>query len=106
RARVVAARDRQRHRLAAWGVRCNAEMTSAIQRATCKLDAAGERTLGELVEQRRSMSARSIDRLIKVARTIADLTSQDAIDPDCLLEAAMYRAVDPLTDALSPLEFA
>ena len=98
RARVVAARDRQLARLRPWGLRCNAEMPSAVQRATCKLDSLGERTLADLVEKRRSFTARSIDRLIKVARTIADLLGQDDIDAGCLLEAAAYRDVDPTAD--------
>ena len=67
-------------------------------RATCPLDGAGERTLAELVEKRRSFTARSIDRLIKVARTIADLLDQDDIDAGCLVEAAHYRDVDPMAD--------
>ena len=98
RARVVAARDRQLARLRPWGLRCNAEMPSAVQRATCKLDSLGERTLADHVEKRRSFTARSIDRLIKVARTIADLIGQDDIDAGCLLEAAAYRDVDPTAD--------
>jgi len=95
RARVVAARDRQLARLRPWQLRCNAEMPTAVVRETCKLDAIGERSLAQLVEQRRSFTARSVDRLIKVARTIADLLDQDDIDAGCLLEAAAYRDVDP-----------
>jgi magnesium chelatase family protein len=98
RERVAAARDRQRARLARWGVGCNAEMTSRMLRACCGLDVACERELADLVERRRSLSARAIDRVIRVARTIADLLGQDAIDAGCLREAAMYRAVDPLPD--------
>jgi len=98
RDRVMAARERQRARLAPWGLRCNAEMTSKILRESCRLDDACERYLQELVKKRRAMSARSIDRLIKVARTIADLLDQDVIDPTCLEEAANYRAVDPTAD--------
>jgi magnesium chelatase family protein len=94
RERVHAARDRQRQRLAAWSLHCNAEMPSAVMRATCKLDAAGERVLTELVECQRTLTARSIDRVIRVARTIADLLGQDEIDRDCLLEAAAYRTSD------------
>ena len=95
RDRVVAARERQRARLAPWNLHCNAEMTSAVMRATCPLDAAAERTLAELVEQRRTFTARSVDRLIKVARTVADLVGQDHIDADCLVEAAGFRDRDP-----------
>ena len=101
RARVVAARDRQRARLAGFGVRCNAEMTSAVLRATCKLDADGERKLAELVERQQSVTARGIDRLIKVARTIADLTGLDAIDGSCLTEATMFRGGSPVAAVLA-----
>jgi magnesium chelatase family protein len=73
-------------------------MPSAVMRATCKLDSLGERTLARLVEQRRSFTARSVDRLIKVARTIADLLGQDDIDAGCLDEAASFRDVDPTGD--------
>src|SRR5437868_13583844 len=72
RDRVIAARDRQRARLARYGMRTNAEMSSRVMRETCPLDAACERTLAELIDSR--VSARSIDRVIKVARTGADLT--------------------------------
>ena len=76
-------------------------MPSAVLRATCKLDSLGERTLAELVERRRTVTARSVDRLIKVARNVADLLGQDDIDAGCLLEAAAYRDVDPLADLAS-----
>jgi magnesium chelatase family protein len=102
RDRVTIARERQRARLAPWGLRCNAEMTSAVLRATCRLDDAGERTLAELVVQRRRVSARSIDRLIKVARTIADLTGLPEIDAGCLREAASFRAGEPTEESMSP----
>jgi magnesium chelatase family protein len=91
RTRVIAARERQHARLSRFGMRCNAEMTSAVLRATCPLDDACERVLAELVEQRRALSARSIDRVIKVARTVADLLGQPTIDRGCLLEAAAFR---------------
>jgi len=100
RARVVAARERQHARLRPFQLHCNAEMTSAVLRATCRLDAAGERALAEIVERRRSFTARSVDRLLKVARTIADLLGEEDIDADCLREAAAYRDVDPVADLL------
>ncbi|HTR50210.1 MAG TPA: YifB family Mg chelatase-like AAA ATPase [Kofleriaceae bacterium] len=101
RERVIAARDRQRARLARHGVHCNAEMSARVLRATCPLDAECERALADLVERRRTLSARGIDRLIRVARTIADLVEQDAIDAGCLHEAAAFRAVDPLADPIT-----
>ena len=96
RERVIAARDRQRARLAPWGLRCNAEMTPAALRATCPLDDDTEAALVEIVRRDPAMSARSIDRLIKVARSLADLAGQDAIDRGCLAEAAAFRTSDPL----------
>lgn len=100
RKRVVAARERQQARLAPWGIRCNAEMTNAVLRATCRLDAEAERELVTLVLKRRTYTARSIDRLIKVARTVADLDGNEHIDAAALREAASYRDVDPTADFL------
>jgi len=94
RARVLAARDRQAERLAPFGLRLNAEMTPAATRATCPLTAAAETFLAELARVRRAMSARSIDRMIKVARTIADLAGDDGLDKVHLAEAAGYRCLD------------
>ncbi len=91
RDRVAAARARQVHRLAPWGVRCNAEMPPSVVRASCPLDTEGEKILEKIVVGDPAFTARSIDRLIRVARTIADLTEQDAIDSGCLLEAAAFR---------------
>ena len=96
RERVIAARERQRVRLRPWGLRCNAEMTPAALRATCPLDDRTEAELAAIVQGHPSMSARSIDRLIKVARSLADLAEQDAIDRHCLREAAAFRTGDPL----------
>jgi magnesium chelatase family protein len=101
RGRVVAARDRQRARLEPFGVRCNAEMSSSVLRATCKLDDAAERMLGEIVARHRAMSARSVDRLIRVARTVADLLGQERLDADCLAEAAGYRRDDPTAGVIA-----
>jgi magnesium chelatase family protein len=103
RERVLAARERQRARLEPYGLRCNAEMTGKLLRLHCKLDDACERTLADIVLRRAPMSARSIDRLLKVARTMADLDGNEAIDPDTLRDAARYRAVDPAADVLVPI---
>jgi magnesium chelatase family protein len=94
RERVAKARARQVERLAPWGMRSNAEMSMVAMRATCALDARGEVALAALARANRTLTARSIDRILRVARTIADLTDQDAIDDGCLLEAATYRALD------------
>ena len=101
RARVIAARARQRARLAPWGVATNAEMGPKATRATCELAPAAEAFLTRLATARRSMSARTVDRLIKVSRTIADLAGADRIERPHLAEAASYRAFDP--DASAPM---
>jgi magnesium chelatase family protein len=100
RERVVAARARQAARLARFGVRTNAEMSPTALRATCALTADAEAALARLHKVRRGMTARTVDRLIKVGRTVADLAGRDAIDAGCILEAAAYRALDqePLED--------
>ena len=98
RERVIEARDRQVARLAPFGIRCNAEMTTSVLRATCPLGTASEQALVHIVEKRKSLTARSIDRLIKVARTNADLNGHDAITPRDLFDAAKYRTSDPLSD--------
>jgi len=100
RERVVAARERQRARLRPFHLHCNAEMTNAVLRTTCRLDDAGERALAEIVERRRAFTARSVTRLLKVARTIADLLGQEHVDADALYEAAAYRDADPAADLL------
>jgi len=94
RERVVIARARQAARLAPWGLRTNAEMSPAATRATCLLTSSAEALLADLATTRRAMSARAVDRLIKCARTIADLAGIDRIDRLHLAEAANYRAFD------------
>lgn len=94
RDRVLAARDRQTHRLAAFGCRTNADMDPRTTRATCHLSGAAEKALRKLHKSSKGMSARAVDRIIKVARTIADLTMVDEIDDGCILEAAGYRSLD------------
>jgi magnesium chelatase family protein len=102
RERVIEARDRQGARLDSYGIRCNAEMTTSVLRATCPLSDECEQALVRIVEQRKSLTARSIDRLLKVARTIADLNGTDTIMSEDLKEAAKYRTSDPLSE--SPLD--
>ncbi len=95
RERVMMARARQLRRLQNHGCRTNAEMSPTAMRATCKLSSAAEAALARLHQVRRGMSARAVDRIIKVARTVADLTELgDCIDEGSLLEAAGYRSLD------------
>ena len=71
----------------------NSRMPARLIRKHCALDAAGERTL-EMAVRRMSLSARAHDRLLKVARTIADLDAADAISAKHIAEAVQYRSLD------------
>jgi magnesium chelatase family protein len=102
RERVTAARERQQARLAPFELACNAEMPAPVLRQCCRLSAACERELEHLVHERKSLSARSIDRILKVARTIADLDDRADLRPEDLTEAAAFRALDPVTELVGP----
>lgn len=93
RARVNAARQRQRARFASTAIPHNAAMGVRNIRQYCQLDDAGERLL-EQAMQRFGLSARAHDRIRKVARTIADLAGADAIGIEHLSEAVQYRTLD------------
>jgi len=91
RARVEAARDRQRSRFkSAEGVTCNAEMRPAEVRQHCALDQAGSSLMKAAMSQMQ-LSARSYHRVLKLARTVADLASAERIAPQHLAEALQYR---------------
>jgi magnesium chelatase family protein len=94
RNRVARARLVQRKRLHSEnGVRCNARLPNRLIRKYCQLDLAGL----DLIKQAASslnLSARAYDRILKVARTIADLAGSDRINVDHLSEAVQYRALD------------
>ena len=93
RARVVAARERQRERLRGEGVFANAQMTPRLIRRHCPLDAECERVL-EAAMTRLGLSARAHDRILKVSRTMADLDSSESLRPAHLAEAVGYRSLD------------
>ncbi len=93
RARVQRARDRQLHRLSGLGMTCNAEMGARQIREVCKVDAAGHELLEKVVDKL-GMSARAHARILKVARTIADLDGVDDIGIAHLAEAVQYRKLD------------
>jgi len=94
RNRVVAAREIQALRFAGSdNIHTNAQMTPALIRRHCHLDDAGGRLL-RVVMEKRGLSARAYDRILKVARTIADLDNSDAVRPDHLSEAINYRNLD------------
>lgn len=94
RARVVQARLRQGTRYEGInGIYCNAQMTSAMIRQYCHLDDTGGRLLKAAMEKR-GLSARAYDRILKVSRTIADLDGEEDIKTEHLSEAINYRNLD------------
>jgi len=90
RARVVAARARQRERYEGSDACTNASMTPRLMAEHCRLDGAGLQLLAAAVG-RLGLSARGYDRVRKVARTIADLRGSDDIRADDLAEALQFR---------------
>jgi len=90
RARVESARQRQRVRFVANSLACNADMRPADVRQYCKLDDAGNALIRTAMTQLQ-LSARAFHRVLKLARTIADLAGSDAILPAHLAEAIQYR---------------
>ena len=89
RERVEAARQIQRDRFR----RCNAEMTSRQLRRYCTLEPSSRRLLITAIE-RLGLSARAHDRILKVARTIADLAGSPAVGAEHISEAIQYRTLD------------
>jgi magnesium chelatase family protein len=93
RDRVEAARDRQRRRLEGAGLSCNSEMSGAQARRAARLTSEAESNLGRAVE-RYGLTGRGFDRILKVARTIADLDGSDRTTDTHLLEALTFRGED------------
>ncbi len=91
RARVEAARKRQRERFKdVQGVLTNSEMRPAEVREFCELDAAGQSLIKAAMRQLH-LSARAYHRILKLSRTIADLAGSDRIEAAHLAEAVQYR---------------
>ncbi len=94
RERILTARAVQRKRYGdATKVRCNARMTPQQQKTHCALDSASEGLL-QMAMNELQLSARAYDRILKVARTIADLAHSEQIASDHLAEAIQYRTLD------------
>ena len=95
KARVDQARAIQAARFQGTGISCNARMTPDQIARFCALDDAGDALMSQAFD-RMGLSARSHDRILRVARTIADLDGAEAIAPDHLAEAIQYRNTDIL----------
>jgi magnesium chelatase family protein len=93
RERVETARQLQLIRFRGTPLTCNARMPPSLLRRHCAID----RSLGDLLQramEELSLSARAYDRILKVARTIADLAESESIQAPHLLEAIQYRSLD------------
>ena len=99
RERVMRARAVQQLRFAAYNqtaktpIHCNAQMTPKLVRTYCPLDDQSDKLLAYSMEKL-GLSARAYDRILKVARTIADLADAENIAANHLMEAISYRNID------------
>jgi magnesium chelatase family protein len=94
RTRVMDARRIQHARFSGEeGVYCNALMSGRLLRTHCAIDANGQQLLRTVMEKL-DLSARAHDRILKVARTIADLAGSPRIANEHLAEAINYRSMD------------
>jgi magnesium chelatase family protein len=91
RERVIAAREWQHRRYSKHTN--NAQMTGKMIKESCRIDAAGQQLLRDAMT-RLHLSARAYDRILKVARTIADLAAVESIRPEHVAEAIQYRCLD------------
>jgi magnesium chelatase family protein len=94
RERVIKAREIQTERYKDLdGIYCNAQINTQLLREYCQLDTASQNLLKKAME-RLNLSARAYDRILKVARTIADLAAAENIRTEHIAEAIQYRSLD------------
>jgi magnesium chelatase family protein len=94
RKRVLKARSIQQERFKGKRkVRCNAQMSAKDIKIYCKIQESSQEMLRYVLEDMK-LSARAYDRILKVARTIADLQGDESINDDHLQEAIQYRSLD------------
>jgi magnesium chelatase family protein len=95
RERVIAARGFARERFRGTTINANAEIPPSAMRAYCALDDAAMKLLA-VASAKRQFSARALDRIARVARTIADLVASESIRPEHIAEAIQYRSLERL----------
>jgi magnesium chelatase family protein len=93
RARVIAARERQRARFAGRPITCNARMGTRELKQFVQLDEMTLQMLKNAMTEL-NLSARAYDRILKVSRTIADLAGSDTVTHEHVFEAVQYRSMD------------
>lgn len=91
--RVNRARRLQIERYAGTGITCNAHLTSSMLKKYCVMDDEAQKYL-KLSFERLGMSARTYDRILKVARTIADLSNEEIIKKEHIFSAISFRTLD------------
>ncbi len=94
RERVHAACQRQQARFGRDSIMTNATLSPRLMRTHCRAENAGLNLLEQAMHELH-FSARAYDRILRVARTIADLSDRDTISSDDILEAIQYRSLDP-----------
>ncbi len=93
RERVIAARKIQNVRYSTGEIHCNAQMSSRMLKEICEIQDEGQEML-KTAMKKLNLSARAYDRILKVARTIADLDNSADIQTNHLAEAIQYRSLD------------
>jgi len=94
RERVIKARDLQANRYKSYPeIYCNAQISSKMLKEICVINTAGQNLL-KVAMEKLNLSARAYDRILKVARTVADLSQSEDIKIEHLAEAIQYRSLD------------
>ena len=93
RQRVQAARDIQNKRFAGTGITCNARITPELLHEVCPMTDSAEKMLGNMFDKL-GLSARAYEKILKVARTAADMDGADVIDKPHIAQAVQYRSLD------------
>ncbi len=101
RERVLAARQMQATRFAGLNIHGNAEMSPQQIKQFCALDGVGQGLMQKAI-QRMHLSARTFDRILRMSRTIADLSGSENVQAPHIAEALQYRTIDKLYRMLKP----